>query len=114
MKTKSETCQEQLRRMCKNIADGITNPEEVLDEDTGERRQETALDWMEDVYDVRYIVDSEKRYLGCELMVAGGGPTICVNVFTKYVEGYWAGDKVFEPFCDNLCLDEYNEETFDF
>ena len=26
VKKKSETCEEQLRRMCKNIADDITNP----------------------------------------------------------------------------------------
>ena len=29
---KSETCGEQLRRMCKNIADGITNPVTSNDE----------------------------------------------------------------------------------
>ena len=112
---KKETCEEQLRRMCKNIAEEISAGPEQVNIHTGEDREEvTASKWMEDVYDIRYLVDREKRYLGCELMVAGGGPTIWVNVFTKYVEGYWAGDKVFEPFCDTLCLDEYNEETFDF
>ena len=32
IKKKSETCGEQLRRMCKNIADGITNPVTSNDE----------------------------------------------------------------------------------
>ena len=109
---RKETCEEQLRSMCKNIADGITNPEEVVDENTGERRLETAHDWMEDVYDIRYIVDREKRYLGAELMVAGGGPTVWVNLDTKYVEGYWGGDKVLEPFRDELDLDGYCEEMY--
>ena len=111
-KKKSETCGEQLRRMCKSIANGISEPEEITDEETGEKRTETASDWMEGTYDIRYIVDREKRYLGAELMVAGGGPTIWVNLDTKYVEGYWGGDKVLEPFTDNLGLDDYCEEMY--
>ena len=49
-KRKEETCEGQLRRMCKNIADGITNPSV---KDTWPHR------WMEDDYVVGYIVDSE-------------------------------------------------------
>ena len=109
---KGETCEEQLRRMCKNIADGITNPEMITDEETGKKREETAMDWMEGTYDIRYYVDREKRYLGAEIMCAGGGPTIWVNTYTKQVEGYWGGDKVLEPFIDNLDLDYYCEEMY--
>ena len=50
---KSETCEEQLRRMCKNIANGIREPQEITDEETGEKRTETASDWMEGTYDIR-------------------------------------------------------------
>ena len=104
-KRKSETCEEPLRRMCKNIAEDIT--------DSNVRRpSEGASEWMEDVYDIRYLVDREKKYLGCELMVAGGGPTIWVNTWTREVEGYWGGDKVVEPFIDNIGLDDYNEEMY--
>ena len=111
-KRKSETCEEQLRRMCRSIGMSITNPGEVFDEETGEKRQETASDWVKDVYDMRYIVDHQKRYLGCELMVAGGGPTIWVNLYTKEVEGYWGGDRVSWFFQDNLGLDDYCEEMY--
>jgi hypothetical protein len=111
---KSETSGEQLRRMCKSIADGITNPVISNDEqeDGSVEQHGGASEWMEGVYDIRYIVDREKRYLGAELMVAGGGPTVWVNLDTKYVEGYWGGDKVLEPFTDNLGLDEYLEELY--
>ena len=112
VKKKSETCEEQLRSMCKSIAEGIREPQEITDEETGEKRTETAGDWMEDVYDIRYLVDSEKRYLGAELLVAGGGPTVWVNTYTGYVEGYWGGDKVLEPFIDELDLDGYCEEMY--
>ena len=109
---KRETCEEQLRRMCKDIADGITSPEMITDEETGEKRQETAGDWMENTYDIRYYVDREKQYLGAEILVAGGGPTVWVNTYTGYVEGYWGGDKVLEPFIDNLGLADYCEEMY--
>ena len=112
VKKKSETCEEQLRRMCKRIAEGIREPQEITDEETGEKREETASDWMEGVYDIRYIVDREKRYLGAELMVAGGGPTVWVNLYTNEVEGYWGFDKVTYPFTDNLGLDDYCEEMY--
>jgi hypothetical protein len=109
---KGETSGEQLRRMCKNIADSISSPEMITDEETGEKRQETAGDWMEGTYDIRYYVDSSKRYLGAEMLVAGGGPTIWVNTYTKEVEGYWGGDKVLEYFRDELDLDGYCEEMY--
>ena len=98
---KSETCEQQLRRMCKNIAEDISNGDGT-----------SASEFMDSTYDIRYIVDREKRYLGAELLVAGGGPTVWVNLDTKYVEGYWGGDKVLVPFSDNLGLDEYCEEMY--
>ena len=103
-----ETCEEQLRRMCKSIADSITNP--VDNSEHGE--QASAASWMEDVYDIRYIVDREKRYYSAELLVAGGGPTVWVNLNTMEVQGYWGGDRVNVPFSDNLGLDEYCEELY--
>ena len=114
VKKKSETCEQQLRRMCKDISDGITNPVTSNDEqeDGSVEQHGGAHAWMQDVYDIRYIVDREKRYMGAELMVAGGGPTIWVNTYTKYVEGYWGVDKVLEPFIDNLGLDDYCEELY--
>ena len=99
-KRKEETCEAQLRRNCKSIAMDITNG------------KEDASKWMEGVYDIRYIVDHEKKYLGAMLMVAGGGPTIWVNTWTSEVEGSWAGDRCTHYFQDNIGLDDYNEEMY--
>ena len=101
VKKKSETCGEQLRRMCKSIAEDISNGDGT-----------SASEFMDSTYDIRYIVDREKRYMAAELLVAGGGPTIWVNLNTGYVEGYWGGDKVEHPFTDNLGLDDYCEEMY--
>jgi len=97
-----ETCEEQLRRMCKNIADGITEGK-------------SASHWFDDgndIYDIRYIVDHKKKYLGAMLLVAGGGPTIWVNTWTKEVEGSWGADRCTHHFLDNIGLDDYNEEMY--
>ena len=106
VRKKSETCGEQLRRMCQDIADEITagNPEG--------KDSKTASAWMEDVYDIRYIVDREKRYYSAELLVAGGGPTIWVSLNEMMVQGYWGGDRVNVPFADNLDLDDYCAEMY--
>ena len=99
---KSETCEQQLRRMCKDIADGITSPEDG----------DTAHEWMEGTYDIRYLVDREKRFMGAEILVAGGGPTIWVDLSDDVVKGYWWGDQESWSFQDNLGLNEYCEELY--
>ena len=95
-----ETCEEQLRRMCKNIAEDITAGKEDVHE------------WMEDVYDIEWITFNDHSYKAARLMVAGGGPNIWVNLQTGTVDGYWGCDKVSHGFMDNLGLDEYCEEMY--
>ena len=97
----SETCEEQLRRMVRNIADSITSGEE------------DAAKWMEDTYDIRYLLDSSKRFLGAEILVAGGGPTIWVDTFREQVTGWWGTDKVQIYFQDNLGLNDYCGDLYD-
>ena len=96
-----ETSGEQLRRMCKNIAEDIEKPVD-----------DQAASFMEGVYDIRYIVDREKRFYSAELLVAGGGPTIWVSLNEMEVQGYWGGDRVNVPFRDNLGLGDYLEELY--
>mgnify|MGYP003155022542 CR=1 FL=1 len=103
IKKKSETCEEKLLRMCKGIA------EEISDENNTMKQLEA---FMDGVYDIRYHVDRGKRYLAAELMVAGGGPTIWVDLWDQEVKGYWGGDRVTVPFADNLGLDDYCEELY--
>ena len=112
IKKKSETCEQQLRRMCKNIADDITNPVMRKDPETGEKRQETASEWMEGVYNIEWITHQDKTYKAARLLVAGGGPNIWVNLLTNTVDGYWGTDKCSWGFVDNIGLDDYCEELY--
>ena len=104
LKKKSETCEEQLRRMCKDIA------EEITDGKTREGKNVYMQDFMEGVYDIEWITFNDGSYKGARLLVAGGGPTIWVNVKNDEVEGYWAGDHCTEAFQDNIGLRAYLEE----
>jgi len=117
LKKKSETCEQQLRRMCKRIADDIT--EKAItgyngwETDHNEDNEGTlASRFMDHVYDIEWICHQDKSYKAARLLVAGGGPNIYVNLHTGYVEGYWGGDKVEEPFMDNIGLDDYLEEMY--
>jgi hypothetical protein len=103
-KKAKETCQAKLERMVQETADDITH--------CSGGRERSAADWMEGTYDIRYLVNREKQYLGAEILVAGGGPTIWVDTFTKEVRGYWGTDRVQRYFIDNLGLDDYCEEMY--
>jgi len=105
VKKKSETCEEQLRRMCKNIAQEITEGKEI---NWGE--EVTASEWMEDVYDIEWITHQDHTYKAARLLVAGGGPTVWVNLLGNTVDGYWWGDHCKHGFVDNIGLDDYLEE----
>ena len=104
VKKKSETCEEQLRRMCKNIAEGITEGTEV---------GESADEFMRHVYSKEWITHEDHSYKAARLLVAGGGPNIWVNLQDMNVEGYWGSDKCIHGFIDNIGLDEYLEEMHD-
>ena len=95
-----ETCEEQLRRMCKQIAENITSGGQIGG----------VYDFMEGVYDIEWITFQDGSFKGARIMGAGGGPTIWVNVKTDEVEGYWAGDYCTQAFQDNLGLRAHLED----
>jgi len=98
VKKKPETCNKQLERMVKNIAENITEG------------KEDANKWMEDVYNIEWITNQDHSYKAARLLVAGGGPNIWVNLLTNTVDGYWGSDKRSYGFVDNIGLDDYLQE----
>ena len=98
LKKKSETCEEQLRRMCKAHAEEITNKKISID------------DLMESVLDIEWITHNDHKYKAARLLVTFGGPNVWVNLQTNTVDGYWGCDKVSWGFVDNIGLDDYLEE----
>jgi hypothetical protein len=98
----SETCNEQLERMVKNIALDITEPKTPTLDD--------ANQFMDGVYNIEWITHQDHSYKAARLLVAGGGPNIWVNLQTNTVNGYWGSDKFSWSFQDNIGLDDYLEE----
>ena len=98
----SETCNEQLERMVKNIALDITEPKTPTLDD--------ANQFMDGVYNIEWITHQDHSYKAARLLVAGGGPNIWVNLQTNTVDGYWGADKRSYGFVDNIGLDDYLED----
>ena len=109
LKKKSETCEEQLRRMCKSIGEEITSGKtlEYIDQPKVEL---TADKFMDGVYDIEWTTHRDHSYKAARLLVAGGGPNIWVNLQDMNVEGYWGSDKCIHGFIDEIGLDDYLEE----
>ena len=107
---KKHDCKQQLRDQCKHIADDISHPKFSKDDGGEAIELQTAHEWMENVYDIIWITNRDHEYQGAKLLVAGGGPTIWVNVKTDEVEGYWAGDHCTEAFQDNIGLRAHLED----
>ena len=114
---KKDDCKQQLRRMCKKIADDISEKaitryngwETDHDEDD---EGTLATRFMDHVYDIEWIMHQDKTYKAARLLVAGGGPNIWVNLLTNTVDGYWASDRYSHGFIDNIGLDDYCEELY--
>ena len=98
LKKKSETCDEQLHRMCKAHAEEITEGKISIDK------------LMESVLDIEWITHNDHKYKAARLLVTFGGPNVWVNLQTNTVDGYWGTDKVHWGFVDNIGLDDYLEE----
>lgn len=66
-----------------------------------------VYEYLEDVLDIEYIVNSKGEYLGARILVAFGGPNIWINTRTKQVEGYWWGDSCVMSYSnDEMGIDE--------
>ena len=101
-----ETSKQQLRRMCKNIAQKLT------DGKTKEGDNIYVEDFMDGVYNIEWITHQDHSYKAARILVAGGGPSIWVNLLGNTVDGYWWGDHCKVPFTDNIGLDDYLSELY--
>lgn len=64
-----------------NYVDGLEDGEEL-----------SASDYLADVLDVQYIVDSERRYVSGRVLVTYGGPTVWINLLDREMVVTWGSD----------------------
>ena len=75
----------------------------------------TIGDYFDDFYDVDYIVDSNKKYKACRVLVAFGGPNIYIDTWKKEVQLFWWSDTAIADIPDELCaaIDEFFETIYE-
>lgn len=73
-------------------------------------------DWLgDDIYNIRYVLDSYKDYCAVEIMIACGGPNIWASTLSGSVELYWGADKATWPLacCAVDALDEVGRMLYE-
>lgn len=69
----------------------------------------TIADYFSNFYDVDYIVSSDKHYKACRVLVAFGGPNICIDTWRGKVALSWRGQYAEADIPKNICneIDAY-------
>ena len=72
-----------------------------------------GFDYLQDVLDIQYIVDSQGEYLGARILVAFGGPNIWIDTLNQRIEGAWWQDK-FDAYYDDdaMAIDDALRELW--
>lgn len=68
--------------------------------------------YIDQVYDIRLIIDLDGSLYGCILQVAGGGPDIRIDTYKGEVRGHWGLDECHIPISAEICkiIDDEIEE----
>ena len=73
----------------------------------------SGFDYIADVLDVNWVLDSNREFKGARLMVAFGGPTIWIDTATNTVTGGWWGETYSSSWSrDEMGLDDACCEYF--
>lgn len=86
--------QEYADSMWQSIRDDVEKgtPFGIREEDDGygdAGEELTAYDYLQDVLDIRYTVNSAREYLGARILVGYGGPNVWIDTNTNALEVYW-------------------------
>lgn len=100
---------------CYYIDGELVDGEDLSEEQIDDLEEATLYDYFdESILDVDFIVDSNKEYKACRIMVAFGGPNIYINTFRREIELYWWTESEKIELDSDICnmIDEYMEELF--
>lgn len=140
--TRAEQSARENREHCKHIAENLEaytagniyrcpecNEEIQLPDDVGDKyrcphcetvsdiddlEQLSIWDYLDDVFDIEYRIDSNKELRSVQLMVACGGPNIYIDTASKAVELYWWGERANYPISYDAAteIDAWAEELY--
>lgn len=73
------------------------------------------IDYINDnALDIEYTISSNMDFLGADIAVALGGPSVYINTREKRVEAYWGGEEGYYLLDSDLCdeLDGLFEDMY--
>lgn len=103
------------KNYCKSIVEELKSiyNGEVLNDDGDPI---TLWDYMSDVLDFEYTINSRKEYKSVKIWVTLGGPNVWIDTADSYVRLAWGSDREEYPLDYDVC-DEINsifEEYFNY
>ena len=60
-----------------------------------------AFQYLQDVLDINWVLNSDRTLKGARLLVAFGGPNIWIDTCKGTVEGHWWGDSFTDTYDTN-------------
>ena len=109
---------EQVLNIKETIESGITYADAGMEIDAEANGYDltdviNGFDYLQDVLDIQYIVDSQEEYLGARILVAFGGPNIWIDTLNQRIEGAWWQDK-FDAYYDDdaMAIDDALRELW--
>ena len=74
----------------------------------------SGYDYLTDVLDIQYIVNSDSEFIGARVLVAFGGPNIWIDTARSIVEGAWWQDSYTVSYgFDAMGLEEALRELWE-
>ena len=113
MESKKPETTIKLERQCEQIANCIRTGKYDFDSEDSEYDEPCAGDYLKDILDYQYIINSDNSYKASMILVCCGGPNIWINTRKRCVEGCWGNDEVKRYYTnDELGIDDYMEELY--
>lgn len=110
----------QLKENCEYIADMLSNADkyaamrkEDMGDDFDENEHTGAWDWLSDVLDINYLVNSDGTFRSAKVLVAFGGPNIWVDFEDMQVKGYWWSERATANFNDDMGVEDALQEMWE-
>lgn len=91
------------------LAEALSSLERLAEYE--ETPQDEALNtFIESILDIDFIYNSEGRFIGAEITMTSGGPTIWIETRYSKVVGAWGSDRFERSYIDGLGLQELCED----
>ncbi len=107
---------ERLIKAVESVNDTLRKYYDNIGNETEEdyKNGETFTSYINDMLDVKYILNRDKSFNGVQLLAAFGGSTIWIDTSDMEIKGYWGIDRYYCRLDGDIAdeIDMYFEEIF--